>query len=80
MLVLLKCISPGIITVCHTTIHALCNMQHAAASKDLPLSMPLCNCILRIDNACSSPLTMHFFAHGVGILWNSSSLIDLCYF
>ena len=42
--------------------------------------MPLCNCILRLDNACNSPLTMHFFAHRVGILWNSSSLIDLCYF
>ena len=78
MLVLLKCMGPGIIMVCHTTTHALCNIQQL--SKNLPLSMPLCNCILKLDSACSSPLTMHFFAHRVFILWNSSSLIDLCYF
>ena len=30
MLVLLKCMGPGIIPVCHTTIYA-CIMQHAAA-------------------------------------------------
>ena len=32
-----KCIGPGIITVRHTTIHALYNIQQL--SKDLPLSM-----------------------------------------
>ena len=72
MLVLLKYMNPRIITVCHTTIHAVCNIQQL--SKDLPLSMPLCNCILKLDSACSSPLTMHFLCteysfYGTLVLW-----------
>ena len=73
MLVLLNAWALELLRYAIPQLYTLCNMQQL--SKNLPLSMPMCNCILRLDSACSSPLTMHFFAPRVGVLLNSSFLI-----